>query len=524
MKMTTLPIAETDEHEADASPHDLQEGLKELESSHQMRTPRKKVAVVVTHGMGEQIPMETLRGFVEAAWVTDEEVHWDPPADENPDEDPADIWFTPDPVTGSLELHRITTRWTKSTTVPRAKGPRVDFFEFYWADLAEGTTVQEVWDWLRTLLLRWPEQVPKGLMGVWLLLWTVSAIVAALSLLAVSPWPGGWWHAVFAIAAAGLAYIMQYLVSPYLGDVARYVRADPRNIAMRYAIRERGLKLLNDLHDCGSYERIIMVAHSLGTVIAYDLLSFLWATRKESRIIHEDEAVFLKARAVEAAAHSLATATAEDSQKKRRRYREAQRTFRLALRSGGENRSERKRRPGEEWLISDFVTLGSPLAHAQFLLARDMEDLNEKIRRFLFPTNWPQFEKIQSEQRRKIEDRQEPVPAKLLGPPEGLFSFFLSQKTWIMHPAAPFAAVRWTNIYDPHRMIFQGDIISGPVAPVFGKGIHDINLKELRGQSFRFSHTLYWAQPGGKRGHAMKHIEELRKAINLLDKPDGGLW
>ena len=35
---------------------------------------RKKIAVVVTHGMGEQIPMETLRGFVEAAWVRDTDV------------------------------------------------------------------------------------------------------------------------------------------------------------------------------------------------------------------------------------------------------------------------------------------------------------------------------------------------------------------------------------------------------------------------------------------------------------------
>ena len=34
-----------------------------------MSGPPKKVAIVVAHGMGEQIPMETLRGFVEAAWV-----------------------------------------------------------------------------------------------------------------------------------------------------------------------------------------------------------------------------------------------------------------------------------------------------------------------------------------------------------------------------------------------------------------------------------------------------------------------
>src|SRR5712664_3829494 len=125
---------------------------------------RKKIAVVITHGMGEQIPMETLRGFVDAAWVTNRNVQWLPPVDEKPD----DIWIKPDEVTGSLELRRITTRWTRTAEDQKVKGPRVDFFEFYWADLAEGTTVQELWDWLRTLLWRWPRQVPKGLMGAWL--------------------------------------------------------------------------------------------------------------------------------------------------------------------------------------------------------------------------------------------------------------------------------------------------------------------------------------------------------------------
>ncbi|MEK1888218.1 MAG: hypothetical protein AAAB35_11735 [Phyllobacterium sp.] len=31
-----------------------------------------KQAVVIIHGMGEQIPMETLQGFVETVWVTDD--------------------------------------------------------------------------------------------------------------------------------------------------------------------------------------------------------------------------------------------------------------------------------------------------------------------------------------------------------------------------------------------------------------------------------------------------------------------
>src|SRR6266542_1356080 len=395
---------------------------------------RKKTAVVLTHGMGEQIPMETLRGFVEAAWVSDADVHWPSP----PDEEPGDIWIKPDAVTGSLELRRITTRWTKSPATPQAKGPRVDFFEFYWADLAEGTTVHEVWDWLRTLLLLWPRQVPKGLMGAWLLLWAAALVVAILSLLALSPWPGGVWHAVFAAAAVLVGWVMQYMVSPYVGDVARYVRADPRNIAMRRAIRERGLKLLDDLHASGAYNRIILVAHSLGTIIAYDLVSLL-----------------------------------------------------------------------------------SPLAHAVFLLARDDADLADKKARWLFPTDPPQFQKIESEQREKIVTGRDPPGPEVWGPPGGLFSYFVADRKWAMHHAAPFAAVRWTNIHDPHRMIFQGDIISGPVAPVFGPGVLDIDLKALRGQSRRFSHTRYWTLTA--EGPA-PHIDALRKAIDLLDRPDGELW
>jgi hypothetical protein len=489
--------------------------------------PRKKIAIVVTHGMGEQIPMETLRDLVDAAWVTNKPAQWTgTPKGENP----ADIWFTPDPAAGSLELRRITTRWTESEAVANKQGPRADFFEFYWADLAEGTTVEEVSDWVGTLLLRLPCHVPKGLMGAWLFLWAASAFLIIASAGVFWPWENNWWRAAAAVTAVAVGAFMRSLVAPYLGDVARYVRADPRNISMRYAIRERGLKLLNDIHNTGAYERIIMVAHSLGTVIAYDLVSFLWATRNEALKIREDEPLFQNLREVEKAAHALAAATDADRANLQKAYREAQRTLRLGMRSGGEDGTGRPRAPGEEWLISDLVTLGSPLAHAEFLLARNPDDLKEKIKRFLFPTDWPQFQIVQPEQLKKILSRQPPPPtAEILGPKLGLFSYYLGvpnkpidPKKWTLHHAAPFAAVRWTNIHDPHRLIFQGDVISGPVAPVFGAGIRDINLKELRGQSCVFSHTRYWRLPG--KGRPMPHIDALRKAIDLRDTPDSQLW
>jgi hypothetical protein len=484
----------------------------------------KKIAVVVTHGMGEQVPMETLRGFVQTAWVDNAAAQW---SKTPKDEKAADIWFMPDARTGSLELRRITTRWTESKTAPDAKGPRIDFFEFFWADLAEGTTVHEVSDWLGTLLWRWPGQVPKGLMGIWLALWFASALVFVLSVFAVLPWPGGWWHAGLAAAAAVSAYVVQYVVSPYIGDVARYVRADPRNIAMRRSIRERGLKLLQDLHDSGEYQRIVMVAHSLGSIIAYDLVAMFWASRKEALAIGEGEPAFQKLRAVETAAHELDKATDANRLALLAAYRKAQRSLRLEMRSGGEDGKGRTRSPNEEWLISDLVTLGSPLTHAAFLLVKNDKTLADRTTRFLFPTCWPQFQPIQTEQENKIKNR--PVPpspqalAELKKPAGGLFSYFSEPPdTWRLHHAAPFAAVRWTNIFDPHRPFLKGDIISGPLAGVFGRGIRDIDLQVVRGgtASSQFSHTLYWTATKNDDPKDL-HLDALRAAIDLLDTPDG---
>src|SRR5260370_10845336 len=60
-----------------------------------------KQAIVVIHGMGEQMPMDTIKGFVRAVWetVTDLTANGLP--------NPAEVWSKPDVRTGSLELRRI---------------------------------------------------------------------------------------------------------------------------------------------------------------------------------------------------------------------------------------------------------------------------------------------------------------------------------------------------------------------------------------------------------------------------------
>ena len=91
-------------------------------------------------------------------------------------------------------------------------------------------------------------------------------------------------------------------------------------------------------------------------------------------------------------------------------------------------------------------------------------------------------------------------------------------ETWMLHHAAPFAAVRWTNVFDPAALVFMGDVIGGPLGPVFGPAIVDIDLKALRGgrQSTSFTHTKYWSLDEASR------IKACREAVNLLDREAPG--
>jgi len=74
-------------------------------------------AVVVIHWMGQQIPLDTIKGFVRAVW-----------------ENSTEVWSKADARTGSLELRRITTRESIASTPEFPAGVRTDFYELHWAD------------------------------------------------------------------------------------------------------------------------------------------------------------------------------------------------------------------------------------------------------------------------------------------------------------------------------------------------------------------------------------------------------
>lgn len=526
-----------------------------------------KTAVVVVHGIGEQRPLETLREFVETVYRRDLTM-----ASMAPDATGMlDVSIAPDDTTGSAELRRITTL---------SDGPlkRTDFFEFYWADIMDGTPLDMVTGWIRTLLLRSPWRLPKSrkVIGAWLILWALAVVIVTAGIITVHPelavrieaadLPGklaawlqpidflwswleppqpkvggllimiaglvlavriaraggvmsavslGWPVVYFAgglilamlpealvgsvrfwagLVTAGAGWAMHALVTPFAGDVVRYIRATPRTVERRRLVRERGLALLEALHrkrlsgppvenfsqvDNTSnpplYDRLIIVGHSLGSIIAYDILQLFWEKHGPTHHQGWDAAD----AGVQAALMGVdAYVKAEWREPKVAEFDQAgfdaarQRLFTLL----------RDNRPG--WRISDFITLGSPLAHAEFLLTDSSMQVEQALKERRLATSPPHPDPLQNG---SMLFRATPPAGTEREGEEGSF---------YPHFAAQFAAVKWTNIHDEHANPLLGDLVSGKLE-AFGRGIeeHDlaITCPSRPGWLSRlFTHTQYW--------------------------------
>lgn len=468
-----------------------------------VRPRSAKQAVAIVHGMGEQRPMDTVRGFVRTMWELD------PVIARGAGPGRTQVWSRLDARTGSLELRRITTRTSKpGGSFPR--GVRTDFYELYWADLTAGSTWEQFTGWLRYLLLRRWRDVPPDVRSAWIALWIVTLLLAVIAFAAglpeavwkahMPPWLPRW--ALVALVGAGGAWLSRVATRSF-GRVVRYTRAEPDNIAARAKVRERGLALLDALHQDGSYDRIVVVGHSLGSILAYDLVSYVWARREAARTIREGTQAFDALRESELAAAALMQTPGDTA--RIARFRAAQAALRRGLGP--------KTRPADaRWLISDLVTIGSPLTHAEFLLSEGLSDFNRR---------GDERELAKAPPYRERLDKRTLFLAKrfgLIDPTDnepGLFSFPTpSDPTlWQLHQGAVFAAVRWSNVHDPACRIYQGDLISGPLAPLFGDAVEDVDLKALRGQADRFSHTRYWAEDAPE-----VQLQRLREVLNLLDR------
>lgn len=492
-----------------------------------VRQPARQ-AVLVIHGIGSQRPLETIRSFVEQVWLQDRDGRRRPGRR---------LWYRPDTTSGNFDLAQIV-----ANEKDRA---RTDFFELYWAHLMEGTRFASVWAWFwNDLVRRRTEDMPRpmqeaktlvlvtllpvlllfattfGLGGTLALRWigepAASVFVSIAFLAAVFQAIAGWrlipvflfslalvyairdlidpaWprYVAFAAIIVGilLFWLERTLLSPYIGDAARYLRNTPENVAARQEIRKLGVEVLDQLHDPRrKYDRIIVIGHSLGTIVGYDILRYSFAARMRDANLEAQDAPEEVERWAEASNDPRAPA-----------FMAAQREL---CRSIGE-RLDGKRR----WLVTDFVTLGSPLAYSNILNASSDEDFRTRIDRRLLPTCPPQ---------RELDCEGKP--------PCGFYTW-RDRETGSLkmtpHHGAVFAFTRWTNLYFPARAVIWGDIIGGPVGRStetcgLGEGIKDvaIDCTHLFERGL-FSHTSYWTI-GGEHGDPT-HIEALQRALDLED-------
>lgn len=435
-----------------------------------------RTAVLLIHGVGEQRPMETLRPFVRGVLGIPESAT-----------EPG-FFSKPDRISKSLEMR-----------VLRSRDGLVDFYEYYWAQLITETTYGHVLGWLRALFLRWPWRVPNQLRPIYWLTW-ITLVAALVSVGFAAGWDPA--HlpevSVGAVTGAVLAAIGNVVVLGFAGDAARYLSTVPSSVELRHNIRSAGLEILKGLH--GKYDRIVVVGHSLGSVIAYDLVRELWSewgSYYDEPVASEQPAL----KALEQAGAKL-EAGGEITTADRDVYIDAQHALFV------EDQASKSR-----WKVTDLVTVGSPLAHGAVLLANHEGELRMKQREREFPTCPPQRERVKEKDGKTFSDRY--CYWFWHGEPEAKPG---EVRLYQLHHAAAFSQVRWTNIYHPATFGIFGDPVGGPLAHVFGQGIHDVRLPSRRLlDRTPLAHVRYW-KPGSVA------LDEVRKALRLelRDRPSTG--
>ena len=426
-----------------------------------------KQAVVLIHGIGEQKPMQTLRGFVKALLG---------PGDAGKEP----FWSKPDPMSELMELRRL-------QSLGR---PTTHFYEYYWAYKVEGTKILDVLSWLGHLVRRSGRDVPASAKGLWLTSRvTVLAIILSAILLTVGQLRT-WFESQAAsfslawIVLVLMGLLIQALAVLYLGDAARYLSPRPSNIRLRHAIRSEGVNLLRTLHKRGEYDRIIVVGHSLGSVIGYDLITHLWQEYNEQYPALAEPDTQEKVRECLARKVSVQPMVGDELSKTGEALKPGVPAGITEFQNAQRKAWRELRLLGNPWRISDFVSLGSPLAHGMLLLATGRDDFESRKRQRELPMCPP------------ARDEKGYAYSSPTSTDVGAGKKFTPL---VLHHAAPFAVTRWTNVYFPTRLGLFGDLVGGPLQEAFGAGIRDIPVRtKALGGLARFtllSHTCYWHGP-----------------------------
>lgn len=463
--------------------HDKEERTKTLENQAKLAFEANRQALVIIHGIGNQRPMETLRPFVDAV------LGIDPSKEDNPQ-----YYSKPDSLSGLFELRRLQSRDSR---------PRTDYFELYWQHLMPTATWRKMFAWLKLLLTRRVDDVPPALRGFWRLSWVLALAIIGLLSLTIVMWLfpnlefGLGWLDKFASLPLGLAAVLAVLqgfLLNYVGDAAIYLSPDPRNIEARHAIREAGVSLVERLHagldSERRYDRIVLVGHSLGSVIGYDILTYAWTRFNEVHGSPENPTNEALAEAEKAAKRILnadENATQAEHADARAAWLKASRRLWLEQRVNF-----------FPWLVTDFITLGSPLAHGLLLLARSRSEFIRKKAQRELPTCPPLLEKQRTFSYQLHYKRDDGAPRTVLG----------------LHHAACFAVTRWTNLFFPVQYWLKGDLIGGKVAGAFGPGVLDIPVRTVARGGW-LVHTNYWHAHKNDQNDPESAVSRLRNALDV---------
>ena len=470
-------------------------------------TKISRQAVIIIHGIGEQKPMDTLREFVKEV------------APEIPNSDKQKSFNKPDIFSDLFELRRMTASRHKLTF-------KTDYFEYYWAHNMQDNKISDVFWWIFSLIFR-PfythrklfsiNEIPQRIRFVFYGLWLIALTFLVLFCLGIYDrythgklfdqyltWFSGYFiKIIIGLFLSGIGYIL----ASYLGDVARYMTPKAHNIGNREIIRKNAFLLLDKLHtmregDKNVYDRIVIIGHSLGSVIAYDVINLYWnhihkyTDKIDPVFILEQEKIAL------ALIEIYTNLPKKPSAEEQENYQNALKLFQNAQFNLWKSQYQNEC----SWRISDFITLGSPLANANLFLAKNNETFEEKKVERELPTSPPAFEFFEYK-----NELNENVKKQHCSFPHGN-----KQKAdfpLMLHHAAAFSMTRWVNIY------FKNDFVGGKIE-CLGGGIENIpalipEKKWLGFITFRatipfLSHIYYWNK------NEKKSIGLIREKLRLM--------
>jgi hypothetical protein len=438
----------------------------------------RRQAVVVIHGIGNQQPMDTLRGFVSRLLEPNDK-----------------MYSSPNRLTDNLELRKLSIGH-KNT----------DFYEFYWANLVKDVPITDIIVWLIKLIYtrRLPQRLKKVVWGLRislpLLTFGIYLLGSRVALMFKNP-------DMFKVTVYGflmvwllrssssvLLKLLENTFIQFIGDAVRYTVPTPENIETRSKIRQSGIELLRKLHEDTeedapnqyTYDRIVVVGHSLGGIIAYDILSFLWSAN--NKIFDKTTEVGLLNQSALADISNYVNSenfdVAEYQNLQHRLFTE-------------------QRQLGNTWRITDFITLGSPLAHGAFLLAKDDADFDMKIEQREVAVSPPQ---MNPEEKQFFYPKCYDVDVNSTDA-QGVSMAKKEQRTIkILHSAAQFGVVRWSNFY------FNADYVGGSMRKWFGKGMVDKEIIPVGKTNQNIPvkpHTAYWSVEQPEPMGTIREILEL---------------